>query len=152
MLKTEVLLNFPNASRAEQWVPISCLLPTINMRNIASGEVLASSTTIEDRNDFQALRQKLSNGQYPASSTELETSATGGNAEEGSLYCVQVDKAFFLAFIEVEPYQGRNEDFEIHRLRDKRLRLFQTDDAIVEKRDLFTDGSDHWIQRLQEVC
>jgi hypothetical protein len=65
---------------------------------------------------------------------------------------VQIREGIFIAVIEIAS-QGINDDgdYEVDKLRSKRLRIFEKESEKVNEFDLKTDEDDEWVKRLQTV-
>jgi hypothetical protein len=84
-------------------------------------------------------------------SKRYEDASGEGNLLE-TLHLARVKEGTFVAFMGVAP-QGlhKNDDYEVDKLRGKRLRIFESNSKDAKEFNLETDHNDKWVQRFKKV-
>jgi hypothetical protein len=87
--------------------------------------------------------------------TDVDKSAVVPNqiAEElNAMSVVEIVSDVFVAVLEVAPQAiDGNDNYEVEKLRAKRLRLYKKTSPVVKKTTLKTDLEDPWVKRLIKV-
>jgi hypothetical protein len=158
MGKTKVKLNFPNGSCASPWVELGRLLPVLDTKYVYSGEIHASNITVADHEAFKKLRQDLITGKAVDEDEDSQMGDTEPQpvtSDEPVIHpvlFVEIKRGIFVAIIEVASQGLEDSDrYEVEKLRDKRLRRYDKDSAVVKEFNLESDVDDPWVKRLLQV-
>lgn len=158
MGKTKVKLNFPSGSCASPWVELSRLLPVLDTKNMSFGEIHASNLSVADHEAFKKLQRDLvtRKAQDKDEDTEMADAeplpVTSDDPVIHPLLFVEIKRGIFVAVVEVAS-QGLDDSdrYEVEKLRDKRLRRYDQNSAVVKEFALESDMDDPWVKRLIQV-
>lgn len=175
---TKIELAIPQGSKADCWVELRVLLPVLDSSNFFRGEIHAFSLTVAELPQFALLQSRIqppTRFQTPerdeqAPSFETPTSSIDtpmidapdtsihdpdtlmSNANESEFHLVRAETGIYIAVMEVQPSsitKGNNTEWEVEKLRGKRLRLLSKKHKATSK--LTTTVEDNWVQMILKV-
>ncbi|KFY18318.1 hypothetical protein V493_08717 [Pseudogymnoascus sp. VKM F-4281 (FW-2241)] len=140
-----IKLNFPEASKADPWVEISRLLPVIDPNYIVAGTAIPTSLEVSTHISYIELIDKLRVQPLAPDSHNSFVKKRSTDAVDDKLYVVEVRKGKFAVFVDID-HKGIDDSYEVAKIRQKRLRLYNKAEA--KRMEVLQYNDDKWVKRL----
>lgn len=149
MLTTKIKLNFPEGSKANQWVELSRLLPAIDPSKIVTGTPIPSSLEVSTHPKYLELSERLRVQPVASGSCNSFVKIISSDAADGELHVVEIRRGKF-AVVDDIYHKGVDDSCEVTKIRQKRLRLYTKAEA--KRMDATQYDDDKWVKRFLAVC
>ena len=157
LLTAKIKLCIPEEAekkdKVEPWIQLSQVLPVLDADGIKEGKLGASGIWIESLDSYKVLKKRLEKAKDTdgkANVIKKKIARSKGEDVESSLGVVNLRKNAFVAVVNRDPNWTQNDEFEVEKIRKKRLRLIWLGSASEEEKD--QQDIDKWQEILKHVC
>lgn len=154
MLTALVKISIPEEAQTKDkvspWVELRTLLPVLDVDGVQSGKLGPAYPLLEDFDSYKALKKKLAMTNLEDGSMNVvrkKQARTRDEDAESSLGLVNLRKNFFVAVVDVDPNWREDDEYEVEKIRKKKLKLVLRSRATSDELD--QEDTDKWQKILK---
>ena len=121
-------------------------------RSVQGGRLGPAYPSLEDFDSYRALNKKLASSKWKDGSMNVirrKEARIGDQDAESSLGLVNLRKNVFIAVVDVDPYWREDDEYEVEKIRKKKLKLVLRSKATDD--ELNQEDTDKWQEILKHV-
>lgn len=152
LVKISIPEEAQTKDKVSPWVELRTLLPVLAVDGVQDGKLGPAYPLLEDFDSYKALKKRLSMTKLKGRSMNVvrkKEARTGDEGAESSLGLVNLRKNVFVAVVDVDPNWRGDDEYEVEKIRKKKLKLVLRSRATDDELD--QEDTDKWQEILKHV-
>ena len=152
LVKISIPEGAQTKDKVSPWVELRTLLPVLDVDGVQGGKFGPAYPLLEDFDSYKALKNKLANSKWKDGSMNVirkKEARTRDQNAESSLGLVNLRKDIFVAVVDVDPNWRDDDEYEVEKIRKKKLKLVLRSRATDDELD--QEDTDKWQEILKHV-
>lgn len=152
LVKISILEETQTKDKVTPWVELRTLLPVLDVDGVQGGKLGPANPLLEDFDSYKTLKKKLAMTKLMDGSMNVvrkKEASTGDEDAESSIGLVNLRKNVFVAVIDIEPNWREDDEYEVEKIRKKKLKLVLRSRATDDELD--QEDTDKWQEILKHV-